>query len=179
MLKNFILFSALFILCIFETSLFPNLFPSAVSPDILLIAVIIWSAKNGFENTWKRSIIAGFLLDALSLGIIGLNALSFSIVAFLTGSLTGRFFAPRNAWAALNLVSLVIIGTVVHFLIVNPLAYYASFFNFNPGAFLSLLQIKKLALEIFYNLIMLAIAYWPIAKLENFLNGREYKLATK
>ncbi|HHE45779.1 MAG TPA: rod shape-determining protein MreD, partial [Candidatus Moranbacteria bacterium] len=77
MREKFFLFLLFFLIAVAQVSFLTNFFPSHLAPDAVLILIIIKSSKKSFEKIWLWAVVAGFILDILSLGTIGLNMISF------------------------------------------------------------------------------------------------------
>ena len=75
-----------------QTALLPRWQLLAVTPGLVLVLVLGWSAYRGLFEALAWVLIAGLLLDILGLDTLGTNALALLPVALLGGLARGRFF---------------------------------------------------------------------------------------
>lgn len=75
-----------------QTTIFPLVPFIGISPDLILILVVVFSLLNGGVFGAKFGFVAGLALD-LSIGyMVGLNAVTKMIVGLVVGTLSQRFF---------------------------------------------------------------------------------------
>jgi rod shape-determining protein MreD len=95
------------------------------TPDVVLIVVIIFSFQYSFPLGGVLSFLLGLLQDILSGGIIGLNALSKTVIFSLTKTIARRFYFSNVAakiaivflagiFDFLLAVSILLIGGKIH-----------------------------------------------------------------
>ena len=84
-------------------------------PDVVLVVVIIFGFQYSFPLGGSLSFILGILQDVLSGGVVGLNALSKTVVFTLTRSIAQRFYFPN--WA--SKIAMVFLGGIVDGLLVT------------------------------------------------------------
>jgi len=84
----------------------PTRFPS---PDVVLIVVIVYGLKYSLSLGGGFSFVLGVLQDVLAGGVIGLNALSKTVVFFLTTLIAGRFYFPN----VISKMAMVLLGGIV------------------------------------------------------------------
>lgn len=135
-----------------QVSIFPNFSLFETVPDIVLVAVIIWTVQEGFEKALPRTILSGIILDMFSFWPIGFNVISFVAVSFLIDFLSRRFLISLRAWRILVMSIFVIIGTVAYYFIISSLSFMTeTFFQKSPvlvlGEFISFKGIVKLFLN--------------------------------
>lgn len=75
-----------------QTALLPRWQLMAVTPGLVLVLLLGWSAYRGVPEALAWVFVAGFLLDVLGLDRLGANALALLPVALLGGLARGRFF---------------------------------------------------------------------------------------
>lgn len=169
MAKKVAIFFLLFLLVIFQVSVLSNFFPENSIPNILLILLIFWTARKGLEKTWKLAILGGVLSDLLLFSPIGTSVFSFFIAIFAVNYLAKRFLVTHQTWRFAILVVLVFVG-----IFLNELAAYILvklFFIFHKtAASAQLFFDSALALKIFYSIIIFALLYRPVKKIEAFFN---------
>jgi len=82
----------LIIAALLQTALLPRWQFLAVTPGLVLVLILGWSAYRGVPETLVWVLVAGLLLDILGLDTLGANALALLPVALLGGLARGRFF---------------------------------------------------------------------------------------
>jgi rod shape-determining protein MreD len=75
-----------------QTALLPRWQLLAVTPGLVVVLLLAWSAYRGIAEGLAWVFVAGFLLDILGLDRLGANALALLPVALLGGLARGRFF---------------------------------------------------------------------------------------
>ena len=163
----------MFLTAVAEVSLAPNLFFGRVGADIVLILVIIWSSRKSFESFWIWAIIAGSVLDAVSLGRIGLNAILFLIVSFGINFLSKRFFVGQRSRNFFWVAVLVLAGTVLGY--ASGVGLNAAVGEMSWKAF----SFRNMIFKLVNNLIVLAIIYRPVISFRNIFPIEENKLVVK
>ncbi len=82
----------LVIAALLQTALLPRWQLLAVTPGLVLVLILGWSAYRGVPETLAWVLVAGLLLDILGMDTLGANALAFLPVALIGGLARGRFF---------------------------------------------------------------------------------------
>ncbi len=86
-------FAALLIVAaLLQTALLPRWQMLAVTPGLVVVLILGWSAYRGVPETLAWVLAAGLLLDILGLDTLGANAMALLPVALLGGLARGRFF---------------------------------------------------------------------------------------
>lgn len=86
-------FAALLIVAaLLQTALLPRWQILAVTPGLVVVLILGWSAYRGVPETLAWVLAAGLLLDILGLDTLGANAMALLPVALLGGLARGRFF---------------------------------------------------------------------------------------
>ena len=75
-----------------QTALLPRWQLLAVTPGLVVVLLLAWSAYRGIPEALAWVLVAGFVLDVLGLDRLGANALALLPVALLGGLSRGRFF---------------------------------------------------------------------------------------
>jgi len=83
-------------------------------PDVVLIVVVVFGFKYPLPLGGALAFVLGMLQDVLSGGVIGLNALSKTVVFSLTRAIARRFYFPN--WA--SKIAMVFLGGIVDGLLV-------------------------------------------------------------
>ncbi len=82
----------LIVAALLQTALLPRWQLLAVTPGLVVVLLLGWSAYRGVPEALVWVFVAGFLLDVLGLDRLGANALALLPVALLGGLARGRFF---------------------------------------------------------------------------------------
>lgn len=82
----------LVIAAVLQTALLPRWQLLAVTPGLVVVLILAWSAYRGLPEALLWVFAAGLLLDILGLDRLGANALALLPVAMLGGLSRGRFF---------------------------------------------------------------------------------------
>lgn len=169
-----------FLAVILQVSFLPKLFPQNIAPDLILVIIIIWSFKRNFNDIWPWIVVAGFILDLVSLERIGSYEIIFLAVAFLVDILANRFFVIQRGSTIFAIAILVIMGTIINIFGLNFIHILSNYFYGKGGVYFSkIFEINKLILKIVNNLIILVLIYWPMAKLKNIFPIKENKLTVR
>ena len=75
-----------------QTALLPRWQLLAVTPSLVVVLLLAWSAYRGIPEALAWVFIAGFVIDVLGLDRLGTNALALLPIALLGGLSRGRFF---------------------------------------------------------------------------------------
>jgi len=137
--------------------------PSQIIPDLILIMTISYGLLRGPEQGLYFGLSAGFFIDLVSGGIIGVRALSKMIAGFLAGFMEKNIFKDNLLVPAIA----VFVGTVVCELF-NVIMLSAFKANIDIWYTL-LLTILPLA---FFNALLAPLVYHFMLKLEYFLAER-------
>lgn len=101
-------------------------------PDVVLIVVISFGFQYALPVGGGLSFFLGMLQDVLSGGVIGLNALSKTVVFALTRSIAQRFYFSNMAFK----IAMVCVGGIVDGLLVTCILFIAGAIHI-PGAVLA------------------------------------------
>jgi rod shape-determining protein MreD len=173
-LKLFI-FLVVLLAVIFQVSVMPIFFPSGAIPDLIIILLVFFTAEAGFERVWKGAIFFGLIADIVFFALLGTNAVSFLIIAYVTELAARRFLAGQKIWKSLILALVAGAGLIVSDVANIVLAGSASYFyKIGYHANFSWSIAAKSAL---YTFILSAIIYWPFKKIKNMIiSRRELKI---
>ena len=83
-------------------------------PDVILVLVVLAAFRYPLASAGLLAFFLGFMQDMMSGGILGLNALSKTVVSALTATMAGRFYFPN----LIAKVVMVVVGGVADALIV-------------------------------------------------------------
>ncbi|HLN19136.1 MAG TPA: rod shape-determining protein MreD [Patescibacteria group bacterium] len=169
MFRKGVIFLVILLAASLQVSAMVNFFPNWAVPDVMLVLVVIWTAKDGFEKTLSRTIAIGVISDLISYLPVGENVVGLSVVSYLVGYSARRFLVSQQAWKLLFLVTIVIFATIANQVI-----------NFIIFTLVTLTEKKELLsahilfnsgiiYKIIANIIILFVIYWPIKKIEQFL----------
>jgi len=171
MIRGGILFIIIGLVLIFQISVFPNFFPVALIPDAVLIMVLFWSIRLDYENVWARALLAGIMADLLMLHFLGVEALAFLLIAFLVSYITKRILVAHSLWK-FALIPLLILGAVILNDLILLVFTSSSWGNLGQNFHWSNIFFSWTFFQrIFYDLILGALIYWPLKKLEEKMDS--------
>lgn len=177
MFPKILIFLLIFLASLFQICVFPVFLPAGVAIDLTLILVIFWSAKNDFKNVWGRIILAGFFTDLISFSTIGINILSFSLIAFGISSLAKRFLSAQKLWQFMAILIFVAIGTLANHLFLNALERI--FFYFKNGTIIiNALPIinRQMPEQLLGNILVFSGLFWSLSQTEKYLEKYARKI---
>ncbi|MBI2206334.1 MAG: rod shape-determining protein MreD [Candidatus Rokubacteria bacterium] len=108
-------------------TLAPALRVADVAPDIPLLVVLLLALRHGPEFGGLAGFAAGLLQDAVSGGLVGVQALTKGVVGFGIGTLGGRFSVTQPLVQVPGLVLLSIVEGLGRFVILKLFHYPAAF----------------------------------------------------
>ncbi len=173
MYQRIVTFSLIFLAAVAQVSLAPSLFFGAVPPDVVLLLIVIWSSRKGFEKFWLWALLAGLTLDIVALERFGIDAISFLVISFGVAFFSERFFVRQRSWTFLWVTSLVVAGTLINQIIIGLLGVIG------PGSLASAFSLRIGAFKILNNLIVFALIYRPIVSLRSVFPAEESRLIVK
>ncbi len=171
--QNILTISFIFLAAVTKISLFPEIFPGHIAPDILLILIIIWSTHKTFESFWLWAVFAGLILDAVSLERIGVNAISFLVISFGVDFLSRRFFISQRRGMFFWTAGLVCAGVITNYFLVGGIHLAsgnlsAQFFSWHDLFF-----------ELLNNLIVFSLIYLPVTNFKSIFPIEKSRLTVK
>ncbi len=105
------LFGLLLVLAtLLQTALLPRWQLLAVTPGLVIVLMLGWSAYRGVPEALAWVFVAGLMLDVLGLDRLGANAMALLPVALLGGLARGKFFHSALVFPMV----LAIVGTFVY-----------------------------------------------------------------
>lgn len=170
MLQKIIIFFIVFLAVVLQSALFSNVFFLGTGPNILLLLIIFWVTREGFEKSFIKIILAGFILDLASFHPVGMNVFSFITIAFLVSFFSKRFLVASSNWYMPVLFFLIILSVLANELLLAGLFQLTGYFK-------SLSQINLifpltgtvLWKKIFLNVLFFPAVYFLMLKSEKFL----------
>lgn len=172
MFSKIVFLFILIVLAIAQVTILPQFFPAGAIPNLILIAVIYWTIRSGFNDAWKKAVLAGFILDLAYGWAIGINILALSVVSFMVGYFTKRFSAGQKGWGFMLAVGLVGIGTVVNNTATIALIKTVGWLRSLP---LENSMIYPLGMNIIWSALLASVCfmflYLPLEKLEKFFDS--------
>ncbi len=169
MKRKFFILIILLILAIIQSSALPKFFPENSVPNLLLIVVIVWSAKIGFSRGWKLAVVSGFLSDLFSFVAVGTGIFYFTAAAICVSYLARRFLVSQKTLQFFILLVFVFCGSLLEGLL--RLIFPEIFRQITLSGIFSLpLFSSALIFKVFYDSLLFSLLYWPIKRVEKFLN---------
>lgn len=159
-----------FLLIILQMSFFPILLFSGSAPNLLLVAIIFFAVSFGIEKIWGVIIVLGLIMDLFFFFPMGVNTLSFFLVAILASFFAKKFLVFRGNWKFLLLASLVVFGTILNDFIIFLIAdiFLNSDGIKNAASYFNQETFEKIA----YNSAALGCLYFPLKKAGNYFFSR-------
>ena len=180
MFPRTIIFLIIFLAVIFQVSFFPNFFGEKTIPDAVLLIVMFWSARKGFEMTLFRTVAAGFMLDLAIFGVPGMNMLSFALVAFGIGFLSKRFLVSDRAWRFFIILCIISAGTIANMAFLDIFSRIYGWANADEAPFFQVtLASYARPWVILSNLILFALIYYPMMRLEKSFDFYEARMSNQ
>jgi rod shape-determining protein MreD len=165
MLRLAIIFTVIFLAVMLQVSFFPNILIPKIFPDVALITIIFWAARSGFEKAWPWAIIAGLMLDFAYFWPVGTNVFSFALVAYGASHLSRRFLVADNFSRFFTMAAILVLVVAIHNFLAPAIVEIARRDRISLGA---LILNADFVFKIIYDLIIFALAYVPLARLEKF-----------
>lgn len=110
-----------------HATLGPALRIADVTPDIPLIVVVMLALRRGPEFGCGAGFLAGLLQDAATGGLLGVQALTKSVIGFAIGALGGRLRVSQPLVQVPGLVVLSLVEGVARFALLQLFHFPASF----------------------------------------------------
>lgn len=176
-MQNFFVSIIIFFSVILQASFLSNIFPVNFVPDITLIFIVIWTARVDFNSVLKWAVLGGLMMDLASFYPVGISIFSFVAVAFIVNSLSKRFLVPHLGWKFAVLVMIVFLATIINQLITVFLVKIFAEGDVRESVYS--IFYSRLLWKPFYNLVMFAIIYWPIRRLEKVFSFQNQRIIIK
>ncbi len=155
MIKILLSVIIIFILIIFQTSLYPYLEVGNAFPNLILILVLVLSILKGYKKSLAWIIIGGLFLDIFSFNNpIGISILGLFLIGYLA------YFFSQNIFKKSGIFPIILIaisGTLIYRLVLILVLFIAGI-NFQ-------LSFKQLLFQIIYNVIILIPLFYLVKKI--------------
>lgn len=180
MFQKIVFLAIVMMSAVIQVTVFPQFFPAGAVPSLILIMVVFWTIRSGFSENWKKIIVAGLVLD-LSYGwAIGINILSLSVVSFLVGALIKRFSMTQKGWGFIMAIGLIGLGTLINDIIIIMIIKTVGWLK---GVQLEDSMVSPLGVKIILDAILTSasfiLLYWPLNKMEKFIDSYSNKQFAK
>ena len=150
MFNYFLVILILIINFIFQTTILPNFTIAGVAPNTALILVITVALLKGKYKGAFIGLVAGMLQDMFFSKIIGINALIFFLIGYITGMLDNRTFKQGLILPFITIVISTFSYHIIYYMFMMFLSRDVSFF----------FMIKDIAFkEAIYNSIIFMFVY--------------------
>ncbi len=159
-------------LVIIQVAILVQFFGTGMVPNLVLIAVVYWTIRSGFEENWKKTALAGLILDLAYGWAIGINVLSLSAVSFLVGYLSKRFSMTQKGWGFAMAIGLVGLGTLVNDIVIFSTIKAVGWLKGMPLENSMLCPLgEKMIWNAFLTSAFFVFLYWPMGKVEKFFDS--------
>lgn len=130
-----------------QTTLFGRLTVAGVTPDVVLVAVLLFAVRSRSEPAILFAFVSGLVFDALSVTALGLRAGVYAAVAFVAIRTIERM--DSNPFSVAAWVGMLTLAGVVLFLVVGTIFGQV---NMNAGE-----AMRRVILVPIYNLVLAAM----------------------
>ena len=141
-----------------------------VVPYTLFIAICFYTFYDDNNRLPILALVFGFVVDIYNANLIGLYATLFPIVVMIIK----KYIIPITP---LNFVSIFYISVTTIMAIELIVFIFVSFVTTQPMPFLRFIQ-HRLIITLVFNIMMLAIMYWPLVKLFRPKDDKKRKIKT-
>ncbi len=148
-MKSTLILIILLLSVIFQTTLIPFVAVFGVTPNLVLVLILILIIWKRFENVWWMILLTSLFLDLLSGLPFGLISLSLIITAYLIDQFNRNIFSEIKLWI---IGSLIASGSFIYLISLFSLS---NFFQID-----FVFGLKYLLIEILYNLLIGSILYY-------------------
>jgi len=148
-MKSTLILITLLLSVIFQTTLIPFVAVFGVTPNLVLVLILILIIWKRFENVWWMILLTSLFLDLLSGLPFGLISLSLIITAYLIDQFNRNIFSEIKLWI---IGSLIASGSFIYLISLFSLS---NFFQID-----FVFGLKYLLIEILYNLLIGSILYY-------------------
>lgn len=132
---------------VIQTTLFGRLTVAGVTPDVVLVAVLLFAVRSRSESAILFAFVSGLVFDALSVTALGLRAGVYAAVAFVAIRTIERM--DSNPFSVAAWVGMLTLAGVVLFLVVGTIFGQV---NMNAGE-----AMRRVILIPIYNLVLAAM----------------------
>jgi len=153
----------LYLIGIFQSSFLLFFFPNGVAPNLLLIVLVFLVALGGFTNALTSIVVAGVVMDVLSLSRIGLNVILFIIIGLVVVFLAKRLSVSQSIWRFFILISLVGVASMLSDLMISG---WVVFSETTPRGALTVFNLEILK-RLISNMGVAILLYKPLKGLIN------------
>ena len=153
-MRIFLTILGLLFAVILQITLFPFISFLGVSPNLVLVLILILVISKKFEKIWWLILLTSLFLDLLVGLPFGLVSLSLISAAYLVDRFNQSVFSGIRFWV---LASLIVLGNLAYNLFLFSLAKF-----FQAEVVLSL---RYLSIEVIYNLLISLIFYVGFKKI--------------
>ena len=174
MLRKIVIFLIIFFSAILQLAVFPNVFFWGVGPNILLLLVIFWTTREGFEKALSKNILVGLAFDLVVFCPIGTHVAVFTLVSFFIGFISKRFLVVARNWRIFILAMTIIFSTLASRFFLMSISGIADYFSRAaldnlPISFFISISAKEGVL----NILFFPLVYFLLKKIEslNFLKS--------
>ncbi len=112
-MKKFLFIPILFLIAILEASLAPSFSFLGVSPNLVLVFLLILVILKRFEKVWWVIVLIGLFLDFFSGLPFGTISLSLILTSSIIDLINRSVFSGIKLWISISLVAL---GTLLYYL---------------------------------------------------------------
>jgi len=143
-----------------QSSVLPRVSVFGVHVDLVLVLVMVWSVRRGFDEATVWGLVGGGLVDLYSAGPFGVNVLALGVVAVLAAAAGSALRQARG----LVLLAYSPFGTIVYELLALFILQNLGW-RFDWPAMVALVVLPAAIV----NTVVAPLVYWPLRALDERL----------
>jgi rod shape-determining protein MreD len=157
-MQKIVIVLSIFISIVLESAFFPFISMNGVVPNLTMILVICYALYQEEDKAAVIGLLAGLVKDAAVGRIIGVSAITFMMLGYLTSHYKHKIFAEH----ATTPLIITLMGTLFH-------ETFYLLFVFFLGYQINLIYAQQVwILQAFYNFLMVMPVYLALRKLLNW-----------
>lgn len=170
-MKRKVITGIIIITCfLLQTTVFKRLSFSGIEPNLMIVVTAAFGFMRGQKSGMFVGFFCGFLLDAISGGMMGMNMIIYSLIGYANG-----FFMPIFYDDDVTLPLALIAGSDVIYSIVIYLVMFMLKGDFNFGYYL----LHIILPELIYTIVITLILYKIILYINKRLTAEEQRSASR
>lgn len=177
MFQKIVISFIVFFSAIVQVSVFPPLFPERAVPEAMLVLVIFWTIREGFEKSLLRTILTGLTMDVIGSGVVGVHIISMVIISFFISFLAKRYLVLDRFWRVLVAIIIVAVSLIMYIAVemfLSKLIGYLNGLENSPGFYfvLDYFFIWKLI----FTVVLFTVLYGPLKRIELIISAYNQRI---
>lgn len=167
-IRSFVILIEIIILFLLQSSVFPSFALAGIVPDLLLVLIVICGYMYGKNTGLLTGFVCGLLVDFSFADVVGLNALLYMVIGYLSGY-SCKIFYKEDYTLPLVLVGF---GELIY-----QLLYYSFHFllrgRLNIGYYFFRLMIPKMIYTVLVTVVLYKIFSSIFLSLDQLWKGEK------